>query len=845
MLDTDTKRRIDTARDILVGKVPDPKSQVEQITIALIYKFMDDMDLEAEELGGNRKFFAGDYARYGWARLMRAGLGGHETLNLYAEAITKMPENPGIPPLFRDIFKNAYLPYRDPETLRAFLKVVDEFEYDHSERLGDAFEYLLSVLGSQGDAGQFRTPRHIIDFIVAILDPKKHETVLDPACGTAGFLISSWKHILKANRDANGHSTLTPDDKGRMAQNFKGYDISPDMVRLSLVNLYLHGFTDPHIFEYDTLTSQERWNEYADIILANPPFMSPKGGIKPHNRFSVQSKRSEVLFVDYMAEHLTPNGRAGIIVPEGIIFQSQTAYTQLRKMLVEDYLVAVVSLPAGVFNPYSGVKTSILILDKSLAKASDSIAFFKVENDGFGLGAQRRAIEKNDLPQVKAELDAYLHTLRARQPAAELRPSSGLIVAKERVAANGDYNLSGDRYRDGITTTAAWPLVPLGQVTKRVSGGTPAKGNIGYWSGSIPWVSPKDMKVDVLYDTEDHVAEEAIRGSATTLVPAGTLLCVVRSGILKHTFPLALTGRAMCFNQDIIALIPADDRLDPRYLFAILKGRSRHILEQGIKPGVTVQSFHTGFFVQLEIPLPPLEVQKQIVAEIEGYQKVINGARAVLDNYRPHIPVHPEWPLVPLGDLFETKSGTTPSRSRKDFFQNGTIPWVKTLDLRDGPIRSTDEKITSQALEETHLSILPTGTVLVAMYGGFNQIGRTGVLEIEATHNQAMTALLPTPRVNPHFLNTILVASKDHWKMVANSTRKDPNITKTDVLAFRLPLPPIDTQKAIVAEIDAERALVAANCELIARFEQKIQATLARVWGEESPVAASSESISQ
>src|SRR3989338_7129036 len=212
MLDTDTKRRIDTARDILVGKVPDPKSQVEQITIALIYKFMDDMDAEAEEFGGKRKFFADGFSRYGWAKLMRSGLGGHETLNLYAEAIAKMPENPGIPLLFRDIFKNAYLPYRDPETLRAFLKIIDEFTYDHSERLGDA--------------GQFRTPRHIIDFMVGIIDPKKNETVLDPACGTAGFLISSWKHILKANTDVKGNSTLTPDEKGRLAKNFKGYDIS-------------------------------------------------------------------------------------------------------------------------------------------------------------------------------------------------------------------------------------------------------------------------------------------------------------------------------------------------------------------------------------------------------------------------------------------------------------------------------------------------------------------------------------------------------------------------------------------------------------------------------------------
>ena len=481
MLDTATKRRIDTARDILVGKVPDPKSQVEQITIALIYKFMDDIDAESEEMGGQRTFFAGDFAQYGWPQLVRAGLGGHEMLGRYAEAINKMPENPGIPPLFRGIFNNAYLPYRDPETLRAFLKVIDEFTYDHSERLGDAFEYLLSVLGSQGDAGQFRTPRHIIDFIVSVIDPKKDETVLDPACGTAGFLISSYKHILKGNIDDEGNSTLTPDEKEALVANFNGYDISPDMVRLSLVNLYLHGFVEPHIAEYDTLTSEERWNEYADVILANPPFMSPKGGIRPHRRFSVQSKRSEVLFVDYIAEHLTPTGRAGIIVPEGIIFQSQTAHKQLRKMLVENYLVAVISLPAGVFQPYSGVKTSILLLDKALAQKTDRIAFFKVENDGFDLGAQRREIAENDLPQVREELGEYLGRLRVGESgmgdgvaesgveytADNVQPKFGLVAEKGKIAAGGEYNLSGERYRTEHSIRSEWPSVKVRDVFKK------------------------------------------------------------------------------------------------------------------------------------------------------------------------------------------------------------------------------------------------------------------------------------------------------------------------------------------------------------------------------------------
>jgi len=840
LLDTDTKRRIDTARDILVGKVPDPKSQVEQITIALIYKFMDDMDAEAEELGGHRKFFTGEFARYGWAKLMYPGIGGHEMLGLYAEGITKMPENPGIPPLFRDIFKNAYLPYRDPETLKSFLKIINEFRYDHSERLGDAFEYLLSVLGSQGDAGQFRSPRHIIDFMVSIVDPKKDDTILDPACGTAGFLISAYKHILRTNTDAKGKVTLTPDERGRLAKHLKGYDISPDMVRLSLVNLYLHGFTLPNIHEYDTLTQEEHWNELADVILANPPFMSPKGGIKPHKRFSIDARRSEVLFVDYMAEHLTTNGRAGIIVPEGIIFQSQTAYKDLRRMLVKNSLVAVISLPAGCFNPYSGVKTSILILDKALARQSDSIGFFKVENDGFGLGAQRRAIERNDLPQVKAELDAYLHALRSHQPTDNLTLVSGLIVPKEEIRANADCNLSGERYQEDIAHVGEWPVVAMGEVTRRISGGTPSKENVGYWLGNIPWVSPKDMKQDVLYDTEDHVSALAIESSSTSLVPAGTLLCVVRSGILKHSLPLAITAREMCFNQDIVALIPSSGRLDVRFLFWLLKARSSEILETGIKPGVTVQSFHSGFFNQFLIPLPPLEVQKEIVAEIEGYQKVINGARAVLDNYRPHIPIHPDWPMEPLGDHFSTTSGGTPSTNEPTYW-TGTIPWVSPKDMKSDVIYDTEDHLTDAAIANSATRLIPSQSVICVVRSGIlKHTFPVALLSKAMCINQDITAFLPlTGAISSQFLFYVLKTKSS--SILAEGIK--PGVTVQSFYNgffkdYAVPTPPLPAQQAIVAEIEAEQRLVAANRELIARFEKKIQATLARVWGAEGPAVA-------
>lgn len=818
MLDSDTKRRIDTARDILVGKVPDPKSQVEQITIALIYKFMNDMDLESEELGGERKFFAGEFGRYSWAQLMRSGLGGHETLNVYAEAITRMPENPGIPALFRDIFKNAYLPYRDPETLRAFLKVIDEFEYDHSERLGDAFEYLLSVLGSQGDAGQFRTPRHIIDFVVQIVDPQKNERVLDPACGTAGFLISAYKHILRANMDDEGNSTLTVDERSRLVQNFSGYDISPDMVRLSLVNLYLHGFPDPHIDEYDTLRDLERWNEYADVILANPPFMSPRGGTNPHNRFSVQSKRSEVLFVDYMAEHLTPGGRAGIIVPEGIIFQSQTAYKQLRKMLVEEYLVAVISLPAGVFNPYSGVKTSILILDKSVARQAQTIGFFKIENDGFGLGAQRREIERNDLPQVRAEIGEYLRRLRTRESIEDFQPALGLIVAKEKIAANGDYNLSGERYREADQRSSEYPRVDLGEVVDILDSLRRPITKSDRKPGPYPYYGA----TGVLDYVEGFLFDEP-------------LVLVGEDGAKwgpGENSAYAVEGKVWVNNHAHV-LRPKRDRLLDRYLIEILN-------EADLMPyitGVTVPKLNQEKLRSIPIPLPPLEVQKEIVAEIEGYQKVIDGARAVVDNYRPHIAIDPDWPVVGIEEVAWFQEG--PGIRSYEYADKG-YPMINVRCVRDGYIDLSDARAVKPELANgqwNHFQV-EAGDILFTTSG---TIGRVAVVE-----TRHLPLLMNTSVVRFRAKRAAQLSSGYLYHMLRSATFVENlkrmatgsaqlNLGPSHIRQMTIPLPPLDTQRAIVAEIEAEQALVNANRELIARFKNKTQATLARVWGEDEP----------
>jgi type I restriction enzyme M protein len=837
MLDTETKRRIDACRDILVGKVPDPKSQVEQITIALIYKFMDDMDAQAEELGGKRSFFVNGFQRFSWSKLLAAGMGGQDTLNLYSEAIGKMTENTHLPELFRDIFKNAYLPYRDPETLRSFLKEIDHFEYSHSEKLGDAFEYLLSVLGSQGDAGQFRTPRHIIDFMVEVIAPQKHERILDPACGTAGFLISAWKYIQSHNQKNHPGDLLTPSERAKLAANIHGYDISPDMVRLSLVNLYLHGFTQPNVEEYDTLTSEDKWNEQADVILANPPFMSPKGGIKPHKRFSVQATRSEVLFVDYMAEHLSATGRAAIVVPEGIIFQSGTAYKALRKMLLDTSLVAVVSLPAGVFNPYSGVKTSILVMDKRVHKQTDKVLFVKVQNDGFNLGAQRRAVANSDLPEATRLLRNWLTAPEAFEGDSVLAQ----VVTRERIGASGDFNLSGERYVAALVHATDWPLLPLCEIAEFRS---------GLWKGEKqPLRTVKILRNTNfakggflnLSDVAEHPVEE--RQLESRLLRYGDILLEKSGG-----GPTQPVGRVAFFGlregeysySNFTARIRVvNDQANPAFVWLMLNAIYQRGDTEGLQKQTSgIRNLDNPAYQALQLPLPPLEVQHQIVAEIEGYQKIIDGARQVIDNYVPRIPIDLAWSPHELGSLcHDFSNGANFSAEQvgrgtkfiniKDVFSDGYVNLDRLSLVELSPIEIARKKVEPDDLLFVRSSVKESGV-------GYPSL--VPITDETVVFCGFLIKCSPIKEVViPGYLLWLLRTPDFREKVVSRSNRANiTNISQDALKTLPIPLPDLETQRAIVAEIEAEQTLVNANRELIARMEAKIKAAMDRVWGKSS-----------
>ena len=835
MLSNDTKKVIDDARDTLVGQIPVPMMQCQQITLALTYKFMSDDDLQAVKLGGLPHYFTGDLEGYEWGRIMNLRLDDTQRSELYRAGLNAIGEAESLPTVFREIFKDAVVPYGDHRTLALFLSTVNRVEYDDSEKLGDAYEYLLKIAEAQADAGQFRTPRHIINFIVSIINPQKHEVIIDPACGTAGFLVSAYQHVLSQHRLPGGGTSLSTPDRARLADNLRGYDISPEMTKLSMANMYLHTQNkDPNVHNYDTLTSTDHWNEYADVMLANPPFMTPKGGIKPHGLFRVPAKRAEVLFVDYIATHLNEHGRAGIIVPEGIIFQSQHAYKQLRRLLVEESLVAVISLPSGVFQPYSGVKTSILILDKVLAPKADNIAFFKVENDGYDLGAQRRPIDKDDLPAVTDEVDWFLRRLRKGETVGDYNFQKGHIASKIKIATDGEYNLSGERYSVAEITPSRWPVVKLSEVCD-INPDTivPATEypNSTVFYADISSVSNGDGR---FLGYNKVGSSEAPSRARRGIREGDILLSTVRPNLKAFTILKEAPERAIA-STGFAVLRVRPDIAEPRLILALIRSDESVRQMIAMMGKGSYPSINQSDVASIEVPLPPLEVQREIVAEIEGYQRVLDGARAVVENYRPHFNVDPDWPLVAIQDFAKPQYGFTASAQ-----DQGDARFIRITDISEGGFLNSEEQkfidLTSQSKE----ALLSRGDILVARTGA--TYGKTMLFDEDypAVFASYLIRLrFPSDVVDPHYY-WAFAQSDNYWNQakVLMTGGGQPQFNGNAIKQVKLPLPPLATQHAIVADIEAEQALVQANRELIRRFERKIETAIAQVWHMEATALA-------
>lgn len=832
MLTKDIRKTIDNARDVLVGKIPNPQSQIEQITIAMIYKFMDDMDIESVEFGGERQFFVEELSEYAWSKIMSQQLGNEARMNLYTEALDKLQLSDRIPKLFRDIFKGAYLPFRDGQTLTLFLKEISDLSYNNSENLGNGFEYLLSIMGSQGDAGQFRTPRHIIDFIVDIVKPTKTDTILDPACGTAGFLISAYKFIQKFVQDSN--QQLTPQERTTLTENIQGYDISPDMVKLALVNMYLHKFKEPKIYEYDTLTQDTRWDNYFDCILANPPFMTPKGGIKPHNKFGVKANRSEVLFVDYIMEHLNSTGRAGVIVPEGIVFQSANAYKELRKKLVdENYLYAVVSLPSGVFNPYSGVKTTILLLDKQLAKKTDKVLFVEIQNDGFDLGAQRRETpDKNDLPKALEFIHQWQNSINTQT---KFTTESKLVtvVEKSKLAENEEYNLTASRYKVAQDfSNCKWDIVKVGDICETTSGGTPLKSREDfYYPQEIPWINSGEVRNGEIYQANKYISRIGLEKSSAKIIPANSVLVAMYGATAGQVGLLKIEAST---NQAICSILP-NERFNPKFLYYVLSSKTNDLIEMSV--GGAQPNISQGIIKNIQIPLPPLEVQEEIVKELDGYQAVIDGAKKVTESYLPSFPIRDNWQQVKLGELYNISYGVTVAIP-ENMDDNG-IKIISTAETTiDGYLDySKIRKV--KCLDKYQQHILKPNTLLFNWRNAPKHVGKTVIFEETDEKYICASFLLPMENIASE-----RVINKWAWYEInrlrrlgyfMQNSRQAVNQTNFNgaLLAdTKIYLPSIEEQEEMMNAMSQEEKAIEECKKLIKLHQEKINTKIQSIWGD-------------
>ena len=487
------------------------------------------------------------------------------------------------------------------------------------------------------------------------------------------------------------------------------------------------------------------------------------------------------------------------------------------------------------------MKTSILILDKSLARQSDTIAFFKVENDGFGLGAQRRAIGGSELPQVKAELNAYLNALRSQKPTDALQNTYGLIVPKESIAANGEYNLSVERYREGNAKIHIFPLVRIGDVCTV----NPRKSQLNELNPEtrVSFVPMADLNEhSIQFQPSEQKQLSEVTASYTYFEDNDVLLAKVtpcfengKAGIARGLL------NAIGFGSSEFYVLRCSGQVLPEWIyFCVMHPLFRNAAIAQMTGTGGLQRVPRDYVENFQIPLPPMEVQKEIVAEIEGYQKVINGARAVLDNYRPHIPIEPDWPTVELSEAAEFISGyafkgadmtTAPVNSTyRRVVKIGNVG-------RDGQLDMTDAQFHTYS-DELARYVLRVGDVVMAMTGA--TVGKVAVVKDAGfLLNQRVGVLRAKPSVLQNFVLHLLCSSAfyDFCQRTAGGGAQG-NIAPREILAYPIPLPPLEAQQAIVDEIEAEQALVAANRELVTRFENKIEDTLARVWGGEEPTVA-------
>lgn len=472
MLNTTIKSSIDRLWDrFWSGGISNPLTAIEQISYLLFMKRLDQMDLKKiqdSEFTGEpyKSIFAGKNENLRWSHFIQ--MEGGEMLNhIQTEVFPFLKTLNSDNSSFSKHMKNAVFIISKPSLVVEAVNIIDEIYEEISRQelngqgfqdtQGDVYEYLLSEITSAGKLGQFRTPRHIIQLICELVDPKLGDTICDPACGTGGFLLGAYQHILTQHTskehqktDENGLTRGLLGDKltderqwKHLKENtFYGYDVDESMVRIGLMNLMMHGISVPNIQQKDTLSKRYDEDNLFDVMMANPPFKGSIDKADINESLSLPTTKTELLFIDRIIRSLKIGGRAGVIIPDGVLFGSSNAHKLARKMLVNECeLQGVISLPSGVFKPYAGVRTAILVFVKG--GETERVWFYEMHADGYSLDDKRVKINENDLSDIVKKWKE-----RTTQEESD-RTGKFFYVSKKEIEDN-NYDLSLNRYKESI-----------------------------------------------------------------------------------------------------------------------------------------------------------------------------------------------------------------------------------------------------------------------------------------------------------------------------------------------------------------------------------------------------------
>jgi type I restriction enzyme M protein len=444
------------------GGIANPLTAIEQMSYLIFMKRLEDLDnVEAKRAAARKEKHHSVFEKHENCRWSEwKHYNAQKMMDHVKDKVFPFIKNikDGEKTLFAYHMKDAVFLIPKPSLLQEAVSILDEINITAQNRdtQGDIYEYLLSELKSAGKNGQFRTPRHIIRMIVALVDPDIGDKICDPACGTAGFLINSYEHILKkytspdmvkVDEEGEPHNIVGDRIVEKKHWNllwgdtFFGYDFDTTMVRISLMNMVLHGIKLPKIDYMDTLSKRYQEREKYDVILANPPFKGSidKNDINDH--LTLNTTKTELLFVEQMKNLLTIGGRCGVIVPDGVLFGNSNAHKKLRNILLETcQLEAVISMPSGVFRPYAGVSTAVLIFTKG--GKTERVWFYKMETDGYSLDDKRTFIDgKGDIPDIIQKFQKKL-----KENPTDRKEKCFFVPASE-ISAN-DYDLSVSKYRE-------------------------------------------------------------------------------------------------------------------------------------------------------------------------------------------------------------------------------------------------------------------------------------------------------------------------------------------------------------------------------------------------------------